>query len=614
MIGRFIFKWTDCINDTCEKIVLNDIRDIVPFPAFCDGLQKKVREMLGPFNNVSHQSTLKLPSGYSLTTLNHSGGFNSLLALLHANGIMFSNDNYLIIAHELLWLLVTCSKTGENFGRSLFGVVIPPLIDNDVLMSSDTKNKVNAVLLNLPDYALVRDWFDRQLLGETIMLDKNTLTSTDATLPDRLQTIRTLTDSYKSAGSCNLLRPQDFNIKLQSLNEQCLPPSEIIANFQDAIECCKDNDEKKQALQFVGLGRPSDIYTLSVVEKFENEGKKEPPENEPSSSEKEDDTDKKGKKKNTAVASSSLYLNRSNTVKKLFVETQLVNNTSRSMSTVYLRKEDERTLYKAMDNFKYRSDVLRAMGIPNKLGIMLHGIPGTGKSSVIQAVSTYLEKDMYYLRLNALRTNSALKKAFDHVVKGCSQRGGIVVMEDVDAMTDIVKKRVSNKDVSPLPTAMMRKPFNGARKNFGYYNDYYDNDNNKDDDNDELTLEYLLNVLQGSLTLDGTVFIATTNHLENLDDAFCRRGRFDVCIEMRPCDKYQLGRMFEKFFKRPLRKETLDAFEEDVYPAVQVVSRLVEYLFDEGVDETEVLAPFLRIIDNYAVLHQNPHPPRTPSG
>ncbi len=38
-------------------------------------------------------------------------------------------------------------------------------------------------------------------------------------------------------------------------------------------------------------------------------------------------------------------------------------------------------------------------------------------------------------------------------------------------------------------------------------------------DNDEqpITLDYILNLLQGTLTRDNSVFIATTNHLEVLD-------------------------------------------------------------------------------------------------
>jgi hypothetical protein len=210
------------------------------------------------------------------------------------------------------------------------------------------------------------------------------------------------------------------------------------------------------------------------------------------------------------------------------------------------------------------------MGIPNKLGVMLNGPPGTGKTSTLAAIATYLEKDLYYLHLNDIRTNADLKLVFDFVFKKCSE-GGVIVMEDIDAMSNVVAKRnTSDSSVS------LRE---NARKH---------------DPDESLTLEFFLNVLQGTLTLDGSVFVATTNHLDTLDPAFYRRGRFDVIIEMGAADAYQIKNMYRRFFSRDVPASLLERIPERVHAPAEFISHFAQYLLrSELVDDETVLAPFL---------------------
>ena len=54
---------------------------------------------------------------------------------------------------------------------------------------------------------------------------------------------------------------------------------------------------------------------------------------------------------------------------------------------------------------------------------------------------------------------------------------------------------------------------------------------NKSHIEDELTLECVLNVLDGIIELHNAMIIFTTNHLENIDTAFTRSGRIDFHLE-----------------------------------------------------------------------------------
>lgn len=243
------------------------------------------------------------------------------------------------------------------------------------------------------------------------------------------------------------------------------------------------------------------------------------------------------------------------------IVSQHVNAVYKDMSNLYLRKEDMTRLMNCLIQFKEKKDLLKSLGIPNKLGVLLYGEPGTGKSSTIHAIASFLRKNIYYIQLNEVQTNEQLHLLFNHVTKNCND-GGIIVMEDIDAMTSVVHKR---------------EPFSG-----------------RDKDNDKLTLEFFLNILQGSLTADGTIFITTTNHLDRLDPAFYRDGRFDVRIEMRAANHHQLTQIYERFFSRLLPAELLQKIPEYKYTPAQFISRFRGFLLGNHseLDDKEVLEPF----------------------
>ena len=149
------------------------------------------------------------------------------------------------------------------------------------------------------------------------------------------------------------------------------------------------------------------------------------------------------------------------------------------------------------------------LGIPNKLGILLYGEPGCGKTTTIVTIASYFGRDIFYINLKSVSTNDELKMIFDHINTKHSG-GGIIVLEDIDAMTTIVNKRVSEDSYEDIGTTDLIETTNNS-----------------------ITLEYLLNLLDGTLTYNDSIVIITTNHIEKLDPAIYRAGRIDNLIEMK---------------------------------------------------------------------------------
>lgn len=230
----------------------------------------------------------------------------------------------------------------------------------------------------------------------------------------------------------------------------------------------------------------------------------------------------------------------------------LINSKYKSLDTLYLRENDMKCLKTMLHNFKNNQEIYEQYGIPNKLGILLYGEPGTGKSSAIQAIASYLQKNIYYASLANVETNDELQMIFNHANSDVGT--GIIVFEDIDAMTNIVHSRKKESE-----------------------HDKY---------SDKLTLEYFLNLLQGTLTKDGSIVIATTNHLEKLDPAFYRIGRFDVKINMKKCDHYQISQIYEKFVNRSLSQHVLNKLKEDYYTPSDIIFHLIKYINSQQSDVT----------------------------
>jgi AAA+ superfamily predicted ATPase len=195
---------------------------------------------------------------------------------------------------------------------------------------------------------------------------------------------------------------------------------------------------------------------------------------------------------------------------------------------------------------------------------------GTGKSSTILAIASFLQKNPYYVDLTNVETNEELQMIFDYVYTNCVS-GGIVVMEDIDCMTDVVKKRAYDEWTEIKSS------------NDSSVNALVDEKKNK------LSLSYLLNLLQGSLTKENMIFLATTNHLQNLDPAFYRDGRFDVRIEMKKCNHYQISNIYKKFLDRDLPPNLLYKIEENKYTPANIIFHIKDYLFVDDINDEDII-------------------------
>ena len=158
-----------------------------------------------------------------------------------------------------------------------------------------------------------------------------------------------------------------------------------------------------------------------------------------------------------------------------------------------------------------------------------------------------------------------MKKLFDYVVKDTT-RGGIIVFEDIDVMTNIVHKRDVNVD---------------------------DNITNISQGNDSLTFSYFLNLLDGTICSDNTIFALTTNHKENLDPALYRTGRIDVDIEFQKTDHYQIKNIFRRIIDRDLNDKILNKIPENIYTPADIIFHILPSVYTNNASDEEIMKKFM---------------------
>lgn len=200
----------------------------------------------------------------------------------------------------------------------------------------------------------------------------------------------------------------------------------------------------------------------------------------------------------------------------------------RKLNTIYTENKEE--LLEAIDIWKKSEDFYRERGIPYKLGILLYGEPGTGKSSLIHAVASELNKDVIVLTAGAI-LNGKLSR-YNTVY---CDTAPVIVIEEIDT---IVSSRQQDKELS---------------------------------ENQKSILSELLNFLDGPSSPDSCVIIATTNHIEKLDPAIIRSGRFDIKIQMGKISRDLAIQMCKDFNCNP--KEILDDSTE--YNPSELQSKLI---------------------------------------
>lgn len=208
----------------------------------------------------------------------------------------------------------------------------------------------------------------------------------------------------------------------------------------------------------------------------------------------------------------------------------------KSFDNIILYPEVKKEIITGISNWYQSKDWYKNHQLVYKLGILLYGEPGCGKSSIIRAISTLLgNAPMIIINPSNLSKNNS--GIVDYIVAKREEVSGpiIVVFEDFDLMVynrDEDKVDKDTMDICGLQNTIMQ-------------------------------------ILDGMYSTEDTVYIATTNHIDKIDKALVRAGRFDIQEEILPFDYTRMMKFLNLFGKdEKFYKENIEGrYELPIQPA-----------------------------------------------
>lgn len=168
--------------------------------------------------------------------------------------------------------------------------------------------------------------------------------------------------------------------------------------------------------------------------------------------------------------------------------------------------------------FLDNADWYRSRGVPYRRGYLLHGPPGTGKSSAALVLASELDLPLYHVNLASIRDDGVMAEIL------IETSDGILLLEDIDR----IKLQAEGGE------------------------------------NEGVTMGGLLNALDGVSAPEGRILMMTSNTpAEKMEGALVRPGRIDRQIFMGQIGIEGAERMYRRFFANGAQAEARHFAEEN---------------------------------------------------
>lgn len=203
----------------------------------------------------------------------------------------------------------------------------------------------------------------------------------------------------------------------------------------------------------------------------------------------------------------------------LFVVSNRLNY--RDLNTIFFSHNEKETVINHINKWKDNKDFYAHKELIYKTGILLYGEPGVGKSSFVKAIAGKYGADIVNINMSNI-ADINLNELSAVLNVDSKEQLYIILLEDIDTAWLDRKNVITDKE-------------------------------------DQAVINKLLQFLDSNTSPNNVIFIATTNHIERLDNALLRDGRFDLKVEVKPLKRAEAMQFCKSFgLSNEISNEILD--------------------------------------------------------
>lgn len=180
---------------------------------------------------------------------------------------------------------------------------------------------------------------------------------------------------------------------------------------------------------------------------------------------------------------------------------------SRNSESVFLNENVKETILNHVNKFFNNKPIYDKRNLTYKTGILLYGEAGTGKTTIANMIATESNCNLVVIKMDNFANMDT-----DYITStiNADDETYVVLLEDIDC---VIGNRESEND---------------------------DLENKKN-------VNKLLQFLDSTSSPSNVIFVATTNHIEKLDDAILRAGRFDLKVNITNINEKSAAQMCKSF-------------------------------------------------------------------
>lgn len=222
--------------------------------------------------------------------------------------------------------------------------------------------------------------------------------------------------------------------------------------------------------------------------------------------------------------------------------------TNKTLENTILDEKNHKELFGDIESFMNKERYYYKVGQPFKRGYLIHGIPGCGKTSIIKAIAANYRLPVFVIDLSITKNNNELTKLINSINSYVGNNKHMVIYEDIDRTTFFAEKYRT-----------------------------------------ELTMNCLLNILDGVDEAYGRITVMTANNISNIvsNDALIRPGRIDKIVELSFCTDVQLSQIMKLYYDK----------EFNIVNSIKITpAKVIQYIQQH--DDPQKVIDFLQNKDN----------------